>query len=642
MAAPGRCGTPAPALLIWGLAALTALTAACAGGAPAPEPAGPAESPPVTLVPGVLETGEETRAAELVARARVALAGARYDEALVAAGTVVERLPAARVSGEALEIVARAAAGAEDWERAGEAAARLVTLLPPGDERLGSMRLLEARSLYAAGRDRDVLDRLLATPPFGSERVDEVRDLVREASSRLTLAELDEVVDEAPPAHALLAPILVARATGLLLAGRRDEAAEQARAALELGAVDPDAEQATNLAQGRLPPGVGPFRLGAMLPMTGSPALRSFAAGVRDGMEAALVAGGLDGIVELEVLDTGGDAVAVTSLMRSAEDRNVLGVVGPLRDDALAAAAMARGGGLALVSPTASTVPAAANGGVYSLGATDPGAPAGLAAWAARAGIHSVAVLHGSRGISAEEARVFADAFSAAGGRVVRMLVYEPGVTYFQEQLRTVHGLHPEALFLPALPEDVQALAPQVTFFGLDTLGVQILGTSGWADPATLATVSRRHLDGVVVATPRRPGRDSEGFRRFVDAYESHFRRTLVDPTVPALGYDAAALLLEALRSGARTPAAVRGALEGVADFSGATGVLSVRDGRVVREHQVVCLWGGELSPLGPSERPEALFRPHTPDPETGEVAEGPGRPAGFRCPGVGEPPPGS
>ncbi len=93
-------------------------------------------------------------------------------------------------------------------------------------------------------------------------------------------------------------------------------------------------------------------------------------------------------------------------------------------------------------------------------------------------------------------------------------------------------------------------------------------------------------------------GPDSPGYARFREAFESHFRRTLVSP-VPALGYDAALLLLEATRNGARSPADVRDALERVRDLEGATGTFSVVDGRVVRRTHIVQIEHGTLIPAG-------------------------------------------
>ena len=93
-------------------------------------------------------------------------------------------------------------------------------------------------------------------------------------------------------------------------------------------------------------------------------------------------------------------------------------------------------------------------------------------------------------------------------------------------------------------------------------------------------------------------GPGSPGYTRFKEAFEDHFRRSLVSP-VPGLGYDAAILLLEAARNGAGTPSGVRASLERIHDLEGATGTFSVIDGRVVRRTHIVQIEHGTLIPAG-------------------------------------------
>lgn len=192
----------------------------------------------------------------------------------------------------------------------------------------------------------------------------------------------------------------------------------------------------------------------------------------------------------------------------------------------------------------------------------------------------------------------------------------------------------PDAILFPVPPQDVEALAPQVSFFGLDTLGIQILGTAGWTDPGVRERVQARNLNGVVTATPDLSG--AEGYERFRRGYEERFQRTLRDDGSAALGYDAAALLLEAAQSGARSADELALALEQIEDFPGATGRLSVRDGRIVRAHRVICYSGSEPVPIS-LERPVQVYRPYPRDPDAQGVQQGPGRRSGFACPGTPE-----
>ena len=149
--------------------------------------------------------------------------------------------------------------------------------------------------------------------------------------------------------------------------------------------------------------------------------------------------------------------------------------------------------------------------------------------------------------------------------------------------------LEPTALFMPIPPEDVEFLAPQVIHFGLDTLAVEILGTSGWTDPQVLTSVEARLTTGVIATAPVVSEKALEGQARFRDAYESRYQRSLVGAAA-SVGYDAALLLLEALRAGRIEPDEVRESFESLEGISGATGVFSVVRGRVVRDTEVVRL----------------------------------------------------
>jgi ABC-type branched-subunit amino acid transport system substrate-binding protein len=152
----------------------------------------------------------------------------------------------------------------------------------------------------------------------------------------------------------------------------------------------------------------------------------------------------------------------------------------------------------------------------------------------------------------------------------------------------------PDALVLPLPPEDIEILAPQLTFYGIDTLGVQILGTDGWTSDMVRTEVISRHTDGVVATAPRAPGVELPAYLLFLERYEALHRKTLRS-RIPSLGYDAAALVLEAAGRGGRNPDDLRQALENIREYPGATGSLSVEDGRIVRVQHLVRFRGREL-----------------------------------------------
>jgi branched-chain amino acid transport system substrate-binding protein len=602
---------------------------------PVPDPA----LPEIRLERGAVARSEEREAARLLREAELAFAEGRRAEAAVLAGRIVEAFATTAASGPALWIRAQALGAPEQGASQGTAledVERLLPLLGASDPRRPRAVLLRARILSEAGRTAEALAAALDLPPRDEVTTADF-EWARTVAARLDRDAIEEVVAGATPGTPLSAPVLVALAGLRGADGDAPEAFEAARAALAAGAFGPDRTRADALLAGegiaestrlaeRIP-------IATILPTSGSPALRRFAESVREGVLAAVTAAELDDRVEVEVYDDAGDAARVGALLGEIEGTEVFGIVGPLQDDALDAAALARSGEAPIVSPTAFTVPGVE--GVYSLGNLDPQSARELAAWAASVGIRTVAMVHAADPASLEEAEIFRVAFEGAGGAVVQTLTYPPGQTFFQEQILAVAAARPEALVFPVAPSDVEALAPQVTFYGLDTLGIQVLGTAAWTDEGVRETVSARHLSGVVVASPDLT--DRSGYDRFVEAYETRFRRTYLQDPGAEFGYDAASLLLEAARRGARSPRQMAERLEEVEEFAGATGLLSVEGGRLLRRHRVVCYEGADPVPIRPG-RPLQRWRAYPmPTETTDTLPPGPGRRDGFACPGTPE-----
>ncbi|MDT8367684.1 MAG: ABC transporter substrate-binding protein [Longimicrobiales bacterium] len=600
--------------------------------------AGSPPPPPVVIEAGPASPSDERAAAALLREAEASLEAGATEAAIEAASAIVENYPTTTSSGAALWVRARALgtseAGAEQVVALDDLE-RLLPLLGSGDPRRTPATLLYARVLAEAGRIEEAVVTAVSLPSDATVDAAEM-EWMREVVAWLDLEAIEDVARTAPPTGPLVAPLWVALGRARGVEGDAKGAREAASLAISAGATGADREEAEALLAGEgiaaRPELAEWIPLAALLPASGSPALRGFANEVREGALAALTAAGLAERSDVEVYDDGGDPEQAAALVRAIEASGAFGIVGPVQDAALAAAARARTSGVPIVSPTAFSLPDSVEG-IYSLGSLDPGSARALAAWAAEVGFATVAIIHPSDEASSEEARLFAEAFEAAGGSVLQTLTYPPGQTFFQEQIRAAASVAPEALVLPVPPADVEALAPQVTFYGLDTLGIQILGTSAWTDGGVREAVSDRHLSGVVVASPDLSGR--EGWNRFVEAYETRFRRTLVAPGGAPLGYDAASLLLEAARSGARSGTELAEALEAVDGFEGATGLLSVEDGRVVRRHSVVCYDGAVPEPIAPG-RPVQRWRAYPPPADTTDtVPPGPGRRDGFACPGT-------
>ncbi|MCA9739849.1 MAG: penicillin-binding protein activator [Gemmatimonadota bacterium] len=573
------------------------------GGAVDPGPAVPTD--PAIERGAAPSAGAEATAARLLGEARAALERGDDAQARALATRIVDEFASVPGTAQALWIRAQAERRAGAPADAAADARRFVAVLPEGDER----RLTAARFAAEAFLDaseptaavRALLDLAAAeAQASGRTGVDLARTAVRRIPTD-TLLVLAEQVGPGPMGDL----VELEAAVGLYFRDEVARAAQIARALLQESLTAEDRRIAESIVSGNAEAVLGDgVAVGALLPSTGSPVMREYASAIEEGVRVAFETRARDTRrpVRLEIRDDGGDPARTERSLRELEAAGAVGVIGPLLDDQLVAAARTRASELALISPTAERVPG--DQGVYSLGATEPGAARALADYAVEQGFRRVAVVYPRTPAATADAQSFAQAYregSAAPGREVREFTYEPGTTFFREQLMGVADFGAEAVVLPVPESDVELIAPQVSFFSLDSLGVRVLGTGSWASPDVLDRVDVRHLDGVVVASPRDPDGESAEHRRFVERYESVVRKTLRSP-IPAYGYDAASLILEAIDRGARTPADLEAQLEGIRDFPGATGVISIEGGQIVRRHQLYLLEDG---------RPRLLDRPN-------------------------------
>ncbi|MCH2463164.1 MAG: ABC transporter substrate-binding protein [Gemmatimonadetes bacterium] len=580
---------------------------------------------------GLYTTGQEAEFALLLPQAQSALDAQDFEFAEARALEVEAEFGTVPGSAYALWIHARAAEGLGKPEEALDLVRRFRTYLTEEDERLPEMALLEGDALLTLGRTAEAVAAWLPAQdePVSEESFSRVEGQVQD----LTESELVELVDSG---EGIVAPVLAEYAFRQYTSGVAGSARRTAARALDYGARG----RAELLALAVLSGDVSEFfietRLGAILPTSGSPSLRQFADGIEEGIRVALEifgqAGGIRAETELVIQDSGGDIIGARIAFSGMETSDVLGVIGPLQEGALAEVAAQVQGPLAVISPTSPVVPEGSTG-VYSLSSADPGAARALARYAISSDLYTAVVIYPESTDGAYEARAFSEAFQSYGGLLLDEISYPTGAFFFEEQLRRAEALLPDVLVLPLPARDVEVLAPQVTFYGLDSLEIRILGTNGWREEAMLSRVDTRYTNGVVTASPQPAEGQSDGYLRFVESYESYYQRTLPDQ-VPALGYDAAGLLLEGIRRGASTQAELLETLETMPVFSGATGRLFVDDGRVVRDHFMGCLQDGQVLNLPDGARADPILSPPLRDPETDSIPEGAlDRVIGFRCP---------
>ncbi len=343
-----------------------------------------------------------------------------------------------------------------------------------------------------------------------------------------------------------------------------------------------------------------PLTLALLLPQTGSASLQQYGALILEGVELAVAgheaAGGRP--IELHIEDSRGSRQGAAGAAAALAAGEAIALIGPLLPDEVSGAIGGRGdAALAIISPSSPDQPGATN--AYSLNAGDTRGAELLGRWAVANGGGAIGILHPLAGDGERQARAFADAVQAAGGNVVMRMSYGEGTTTFGQQMERLATAGVTTLFIPASERDIPQIAPQLAYYGLG--GVQVLGGEAWTGEAVLRTLPARTLEGVVAATPLLKTDDAVAWEELVGAYEARHRRTLSHP-FPGLGYDAAGLVLATVRAGADDARDVARRLEEIREFRGATGVISIRGGRIEREPFLVRVRNGTLSKIeGPT-----------------------------------------
>lgn len=330
------------------------------------------------------------------------------------------------------------------------------------------------------------------------------------------------------------------------------------------------------------------------------------------------------------VVDARDQAGAAQAMERLAGEPTVLAVIGPLTSqDAAAAASVATTDDVPLVTPTASGEGISGAGPYVFQINTTPGAHGRLLAAVAfdSLGARTAAILSSTDADDRDMAGAFAQAFRRRGGEVVAEQTFVPKTNDYRPQLsqiRTVGLLRDTTLAADirarVLADRGEAEAPDTALVSLDvtTIDVLLISSGDEQDLISIAAqIPRRRIwarilgtfawgsqevrrqagedaEGVIFATNYDP--TTEGTRRFLDAYRAARREY---PTyVAALSYDAASLIIAAIRNGAQDRRQVRDALAATRDWRGASVPITFDADGSNRDMYIRIIRGGIAAPV--------------------------------------------
>lgn len=333
------------------------------------------------------------------------------------------------------------------------------------------------------------------------------------------------------------------------------------------------------------------IRIGQYVSLTGTTATfgQSMNKGVTMAIDEANAGGGILGqkvklITEDDQSKPEEAKIAAIKLIKQQRVVALLGEIASSRS--LAAAPEAQRAGIPMVSP-ASTNPKVTQVGDYIFRTCfiDPFQGSTMAKFAHDTlKVNQVAILKDVKNdYSVGLAEFFERTFTGLGGQVVATESYSEGDTEFRAVLTAIRAKNPQAIYVPGYYTEVGLIARQARELGLK---VPLLGGDGWDSEKTLE-IGGDAVNGSYYTNHLSAEDPSPVVQGFIQKYKA--RNGEVPDAMAVLGYDAARILLDAIkRAGSTEGAKIRAALASTKDFPGVSGSITIDADRNSKKNIVV------------------------------------------------------
>lgn len=339
------------------------------------------------------------------------------------------------------------------------------------------------------------------------------------------------------------------------------------------------------------------YTIGVLLPLSGP--LEEYGNQLLNGIQLAV--GSFKGAsgFSLVIEDTANDPlITQDAVLQLSHNPEVMAIVGPLRGSlARAAGERADAVNIPLVTLTQSSRAAKSSNWVFRNFISPVHMNDRLVERAiGKLGLVNFAILHPSSRYGIQMAKKFSDAVLGLNGVITKTVTYQPNSVDLGEAIIKLGGREPqnqeteselgfEALFIPDDAKAVAQLAPQLAFYDLS--GITLLGTNLWHEEELLE-LAGPYVKGAIFPTAFYPEDKSRSVEEFVRDYLETYGEQ--PKLFAALGYDAARLIVEMLRShGPESRAELREILAGVRDYPGITGLLNMDpNGEAVKEPYIL------------------------------------------------------
>lgn len=326
-------------------------------------------------------------------------------------------------------------------------------------------------------------------------------------------------------------------------------------------------------------------KIGTVGPLTGGAATYGISVrnGVRIAVEEANETGEIPGVrLDLISEDSEGDwSKAANAFSKLIEQDGVSVIIGAvLSSETAAGGPIAMDAGVPAISPT-STATGLTEGNPYLFRncLSDEVQAAQLAEYAVtELGLSRFAILYTNNDYGVALKNAFEETARALA-EVVAVEAFMDGDENFKPQLTSIQQKNPDALFVAGYYTEAAKIAQQAAEQGLE---VQLLGADGFYSPV-LVEIGQQAVEGAIFTAGFFAGDPDPVVQGFVTRYKELFGE---EPDMfAAQAYDAARIVIEAIKRKGTEPQQIRDGIAETKDFPGITGLTSIdEEGDTLKE----------------------------------------------------------
>lgn len=187
----------------------------------------------------------------------------------------------------------------------------------------------------------------------------------------------------------------------------------------------------------------------------------------------------------------------------------------------------------------------------------------------------------------------FTETFTENGGEIIETQSYQSGDTDFTALLTSLIGKDFELLYIPGYYTETGLIIKQAREMGITQA---IMGGDGYHSDTLVELAGASNANDIYFTTHFSEQADNPKVQEFLTIFEEKYGRSA--DTFSALGYDAIALLVDAIeRAGSTEREAIRQALEDTKEFEGVTGTFSMDEHHnPTKSALMLTLQNGEIS----------------------------------------------